>query len=112
MARSCKVVPGNVTVFEVPGNDIVITNVSLGSKLYGDARSTLLIHHRIHDLQRSDDNYITTEAALACLTPGKASDYHPFCPLLSHRFAKVEFAAIHLILNRGEKIGFEVEGDK
>ncbi|KAJ7796966.1 hypothetical protein B0H14DRAFT_3494241 [Mycena olivaceomarginata] len=90
---SCKVRVSEPTVFEVPANDIVITNVSLDYELLGDARSTLFIHHRIH-APAPDSDQNTQAAAVACLTPGK-----------------VEFASVHLILNRREQIAFRVEGD-
>ncbi|KAJ7163216.1 hypothetical protein C8R46DRAFT_1221998 [Mycena filopes] len=84
---------GKYSAFEVPSNDIVITNVSLGADLLGDERSVLFVHHRILDAP-PDSEKKTQAAAVACLTPGK-----------------VEFASIHLVLNRREPIAFEVTGD-
>ncbi|KAJ7015857.1 hypothetical protein C8F04DRAFT_1284541 [Mycena alexandri] len=90
---SCKVSVSEMTVFEVPSNDIVITNVSLGAELRGDARSTLFIHHRTQ-MPAPGTEKKSVFAAVACLTPGK-----------------VECAAIHIILNRREQIGLGVKGD-
>ncbi|KAJ6567797.1 hypothetical protein B0H10DRAFT_2238512 [Mycena sp. CBHHK59/15] len=72
---SCQVSPDEPVVFQVSGHDIVVTNVSLGPKLRGDARSTLLIHHV--NAQRQGDEVQTQAAAVACLTPGKASNSRP-----------------------------------
>ncbi|KAJ6616097.1 hypothetical protein B0H10DRAFT_2038804 [Mycena sp. CBHHK59/15] len=91
---SCQVVPTGMTVFQVPGNDIVITSVSLGPELRGDARSTLIIHHVNTQAESNGDNFKTQGAAVACLTPGK-----------------VESAVVNLVLTRGQQIALEVQGD-
>ncbi|KAJ7468344.1 hypothetical protein B0H11DRAFT_1921211 [Mycena galericulata] len=72
---SCQVDPNAepVQVFEVPAYDIVVTNVSLGPKLRGDGRSTLVIRHGVNAQAQGGDEK-TQEVAVACLTPGKASD--------------------------------------
>ncbi|KAJ7163158.1 hypothetical protein C8R46DRAFT_1221947 [Mycena filopes] len=90
---SHRVIVGKYSAFEVPSNDIVITNISLGADLLGDEQSVLFVHHRILDAP-PDGEKKTQAAAVACLTPGK-----------------VEFASIHLVLNRREPIAFEATGD-
>ncbi|KAJ7634024.1 hypothetical protein B0H17DRAFT_1217359 [Mycena rosella] len=80
---SCKVSPNKPIVFQVSGHDIVVTNVSLGGELCGNARSSLVIYH-------GNADELTQEATVACLTPGKA---------------------IHLALNQGQRIALAVRGD-
>ncbi|KAJ7430676.1 hypothetical protein B0H11DRAFT_1942721 [Mycena galericulata] len=101
---SCQVDPNAepVQVFEVPAYDIVVTNVSLGPKLRGDGRSTLVIRHGVNAQAQGGDEK-TQEVAVACLTPGKA---------IIHCFVKMEFAAVHIVLNRGQQISLAVKGDK
>ncbi|KAJ7468367.1 hypothetical protein B0H11DRAFT_1921233 [Mycena galericulata] len=103
---SCQVDPNAkpIQVFQVPAYDIVVTNVSLGAELRGDGRSTLVIHHVNAQAQDGDEK--TQEVAVACLTPGKASVIHCIC------FVKMEFAAVHIVLNRGQQIALAVKGDK
>ncbi|KAJ7468340.1 hypothetical protein B0H11DRAFT_2239128 [Mycena galericulata] len=83
---SCQVDPNAepIQVFQVPAYDIVVTNVSLGPELRGDAPSTLLIRHVNAQAQGDDEE--TQEAAM-------------------------EFAAVHIVLNRGQQIALAVKGD-
>ncbi|KAJ6567786.1 hypothetical protein B0H10DRAFT_2238503 [Mycena sp. CBHHK59/15] len=88
---SCQVSPDEPVVFQVSGHDIVVTNVSLGPELRGDARSTLVVHHI--NAQRQVDGELTQEA------PAFMS------------FRKIEFASVHLAFNLGQKVALEVRGD-
>ncbi|KAJ7736349.1 hypothetical protein DFH07DRAFT_779695 [Mycena maculata] len=93
---SCQIpASGEAVAFDVPPHDIVVTNVSLGHNLSGDGRSTLVLYHVNAHSQGEEDTM--QEVAIACLTPGTA--------------IQVEFAPVHLILNRTELIALQVQGD-
>ncbi|KAJ7736384.1 hypothetical protein DFH07DRAFT_966902 [Mycena maculata] len=80
---SCQIpASGEAVAFDVPPHDIVVTNVSLGYNLSGDGRSTLVLYHVNAHPQGEEDT-----------------------------MQEVEFAPVHLILNRTEHIALQVQGD-
>ncbi|KAF9019590.1 hypothetical protein BDZ89DRAFT_1043843 [Hymenopellis radicata] len=94
-SRSCQVSPKVASPsFSVGPHNILITNVALAPELYGDGRSTILIHHANVIYEGEEQAPTTGFAALASLTPGS-----------------VESAAVNVVLNRREFIYFEVQGD-
>ncbi|KAK7020305.1 hypothetical protein R3P38DRAFT_3197597 [Favolaschia claudopus] len=94
---SRQVFPNKYDELHIGFRDIVITNVSLGPDLQGDARSVLLLNH-VNTAETAqtagEDAAGITEIAIASLTPGK-----------------LETVTVNIPLNLGENVCFRVLGD-
>ncbi|KAF9013030.1 hypothetical protein BDZ89DRAFT_1142613 [Hymenopellis radicata] len=82
------------STFTVGLHDIMITNVALPHELKGNGRSTVLIHHVNVLYDGETDGPRVGSAAIASLTPGIT-----------------ENAVVKIILNHGEFVSFEVQGE-